>query len=423
MKILFFTHRLELGGSQTNALDLASRLSVGGHEPIVFGAPGPAVALAEQRELPYREAPDPKRHPSLQIMRALADVVERERPDLVHAWEWPQAIDAFYGAGVRPRVPLLVTSMATGYVRAIPPSVPLTAATPAVVEESRLKRRGPVWLLAPPVDTVRNAPGAVDEEVFRREHGVSADSFLIVLVSRLGEVEKAEGIERAIHATQVLGAAADVALAIVGDGPARARLQQLGDEVNARCGERRVVFTGAVNDPRTAYAAADLVLGMGGSVLRGMAFAKPAVVLGEQGFAMPLTHESAPRFIDGGWYGLGRGDVDAGELVADLQQLVADPARRRELGALGRQIVLEEYGLDHAAESLSSIYATVSCHPVNWSRALAAATSHATYLTVTAARGGLRDRRRPAVPERAASARVHDRVADDVLLESSGRHT
>ena len=67
---------------------------------------------------------------------------------------------------------------------------------------------------------------------------------------------------------------------------------------------RVVVLTGQLADPRPAYSAADVILGMGSSALRGMAFGKPLVVQGERGFWELLTPDSASVFLRDGWYGV-----------------------------------------------------------------------------------------------------------------------
>ncbi len=79
-------------------------------------------------------------------------------------------------------------------------------------------------------------------------------------------------------------------------------------------------MTGQMTDPRDAYAAADIMLGMGGSALRAMAFAKPLVVQGERGYWRLLTPESLDFFLDKGWYWLGDGS-DGAPL---LEQILVD---------------------------------------------------------------------------------------------------
>ena len=111
---------------------------------------------------------------------------------------------------------------------------------------------------------------------------------------------------------------------IVGDGAARAEVEEAAAAANARAGRRVVVLAGQLGDPRPAYAAADVVLGMGGSALRGMAFGKPLMVQGEGGFWELLTPESAPMFLRQGWYGIGSTATGA---AAERGAAGEDPAR------------------------------------------------------------------------------------------------
>jgi hypothetical protein len=105
------------------------------------------------------------------------------------------------------------------------------------------------------------------------------------------------------------------------------------------------------------YAMADIVLGMGSSALRGMAFAKPLVVQGEQAFWQLLTPESLPKFLDEGWYSRGDGVDGPGKLAAILGPLSRDPERRASLGALGRSVVTERFSLAAAGRKQAEIYA------------------------------------------------------------------
>ncbi|MBK8185465.1 MAG: glycosyltransferase [Candidatus Competibacteraceae bacterium] len=91
MKILVYAHRLEVGGTQVNAIELATALrDLHGLEVVMFAQPGPMVRLIEEKGLCFLPAPDARFHPSLARMRALSDAVRREKPDLIHAWDWWQ---------------------------------------------------------------------------------------------------------------------------------------------------------------------------------------------------------------------------------------------------------------------------------------------------------------------------------------------
>ncbi|HET9051895.1 MAG TPA: glycosyltransferase, partial [Candidatus Dormibacteraeota bacterium] len=95
MKVLLLSHPLELGGSQVCAIDLAAALrDRHGHDVVILGAPGPAEELVARRGLRHIPAPAASTHPSPAVIRGLRAVVREERPDVVHAWDWPQILDA-----------------------------------------------------------------------------------------------------------------------------------------------------------------------------------------------------------------------------------------------------------------------------------------------------------------------------------------
>jgi glycosyltransferase involved in cell wall biosynthesis len=179
---------------------------------------------------------------------------------------------------------------------------------------------------------------------------------VVTLVSRLGAALKLEGIERAIGAAALLAERTGLRLVIVGDGPARERVARAASDVNEQTGQATVTLTGELGDPRSAYAAADVVLGMGSSALRGMAFAKPLVVLGELGFAKLLTPESAGLFLWQGFYGLGDSDRRPELLAQILGPLLEDRTRQKALGAFSRQLVESRFSLCDAAIRQVDLY-------------------------------------------------------------------
>jgi glycosyltransferase involved in cell wall biosynthesis len=373
VNILVYLHHLELGGSQLNALDLAARARAGGHHVTLVGTRGPATdavrALAAARGLTVSGLPQPARRPSGAQAARLAALARRLRPDLVHAYEWQQCLEAYWGVHQPFGIPLVTTVYAMTVPRWLPPAMPLIVGTGDLARAARAARRGPVTLVEPPVDTATDHPGfdaaGLRAAEFRAAHGLAAPACLLVVVSRLVHDMKLEGISRTIDAVGALAAGGiPVRLAVVGGGPAAAVLAARAAEVNRRAGAPVIVLTGPLTDPRPAYAAADVVLGMGGSALRGMAFAKPVVVLGAGGFARLVTPASAPVFGERtGFYGDLAGGEAADPLGAVLADLIASPARRAALGAFGRDVVERRYALPAAAAAVEQVYAAAVASP------------------------------------------------------------
>lgn len=100
----------------------------------------------------------------------------------------------------------------------------------------------------------RDAPRG---EALRRDLGIASDAHLFGYVGRL---HPHKGVELAVQALAELlrmAPGAQVALCLVGDGPSRATLEALVDELGMR---GFVHFTGVVSDPLAAYSAIDTLL-------------------------------------------------------------------------------------------------------------------------------------------------------------------
>lgn len=300
-------------------------------------------------------APEGYVHPSPARMRAVHEVVRQERPDVVHVWDWFQCLEAYYSVHLPMRVPMVVTDMFMTLTRVLPKALPTTFGTPELVDLARAAGRQRVELLLPPVDVQANAPGAVDTNPFREKYGIRHDCITLVTVSRLNLSMKFESLARTIDAVGTLGSELPLQLIIVGDGGARTKLEGLASEVNERLGRPAVIFIGELLDPRPAYASADIVVGMGGSALRGMAFGKPVIIVGEQGFSAPFTPETAESFYYKGFFGLGSAHRNNNQLVADIRGIAEAPERFSVLGDFARQFAVRHYSLETVSSRLSEV--------------------------------------------------------------------
>ncbi|MEX5631249.1 glycosyltransferase family 4 protein [Parafrankia sp. FMc2] len=344
MKILVYPHHLEIGGSQTNAIDLATELrDAHGHDVVFFATPGPAAALLHERKIRLIPAPAAFGAPSARMIAALARVVREQRPDVVHAWDWPQCINSLLAFGPL-GVPFAGSDMNNLSVSAhLPKAVPMTFGTEETVDVARGLGHRRLLLLEPPVDTDRDDPAVVDGETVRAEHGIGADELLVVAVSRLVGWLKLEGLIRGIEAVGELAGDHPVRFLLVGSGTAEEDLRERAAAVNARVGREVVIVPGPMLDPRGAYAAADVVLGMGGSALRGLAFGKPVLLTGEKGFSTIVGPDTVAPLFWRGYYGVGDGTPS--DLAGQLADLLGDAALRARLGTWARDLVLDRYSL------------------------------------------------------------------------------
>jgi L-malate glycosyltransferase len=356
MRIVVYPHDLGMGGSQLNAIEIAAGVRDLGHEVVVAGRPGALVSRIEELGLEFVELPAPGKRPSPRVASALRRLVDERGIDILHGYEWPPTLEAELAAIGRPHVAVVSTVMSMAVPGFIPRGVELVVGTREIADhEIRRRGRRRTAVIEPPVDLAHNRPDLpLDVAGFRARHDLDADRVAVVAVARFAHELKLEGTLAAIDV------AADeprMQLVLVGDGPARDTVHERVARANERAGRRAVVLTGALDDPRAAYAAADVSLGMGGSALRALAFGTPLVVQGEHGFWRALTPETLDGFLWTGWYGIGDGAATGPErLRAELEPLLADPARRRELAAYGLSVVRERFSLGAAAQTQLAVY-------------------------------------------------------------------
>lgn len=362
MKILVYPTDLIIGGSQINAIDLAARTAAAGHEVMIYGRPGPLVDYIRAKGLRYIEAHNLRYRPAPQRIAQLLDLARRESIDLIHAYEWPSCLDAYLGAGIVRKVPILCTVLSMHVSPFVPASVPLVMGTADLADEAGASHRGPVWTLEPPIDAEQDSP-AIDGSAFRARLNLQPGEQLVVSVSRLALDLKLDALVRAIDAVDLLADRYPLRLALVGGGQAEAALASRARQVNERHGREVVTLAGEEFDPRPAYAAADIVVGMGSSSLRAMSMAKPVVVQGEDGFSEIFSPDTLPLFMRQGFYGLGQREPGAQRLAGQLATLLDDAALRTRLGAYGRSSIENHFSLDQASLRLQAIYSEVVAAP------------------------------------------------------------
>jgi len=352
--VLVYPHDLGIGGSQLNAIEIAAALQRRGHRVVVFGAPGALSERIADLGLEFVAAPRPGRRPSPRVARALADLVVEREIDVLHGYEWPPALECVLASRMQPSAVAVSTVMSMAVAPFLPKTLPLAVGTEAIAAAERAFGRSSVSLLEPPVDLAENHPGVVPAESL----GAAGDGrFTVGMVTRFAHQLKLEGILTAIDAVGAIARRSPIRLVIAGDGPARDEVATRAARVNAAVGAGTVILLGEVMDPRPVYESADVMLGMGGSALKALAFAKPLVVQGELGYWKLLTPATLPEFLWAGWFGVG-GSAGEGQVRLEgiLRQLLEDAGLRADMGAFGLATVQARFSVEAAAETQLAIY-------------------------------------------------------------------
>jgi glycosyltransferase involved in cell wall biosynthesis len=292
------------------------------------------------------------------VIHRLRELVEDRRFDVLHGYEWPPALEAWFATS-KPGCPAVAvaTVMSMAVAPFLPGTIPLVVGTKQIAEWERRRGRRRITTIEPPVDLTFNDPTAeCGRLAFETQYNISSEDLTVVTVTRLAHELKLEGLLTAIETISTLAEERPARLLIVGDGPARDTVQLSADRVNARARREIVTLTGEMSDPRPAYATGDVHLAMGSSALRALSFAKPVIVQGERGFFALMTPENLPDFEWAGWYGIGP-SIESGP--AQLRQALddaLDPEFRGRLGRFGRVVAERNYSLEAATERQIAVY-------------------------------------------------------------------
>jgi hypothetical protein len=326
MRILVVPKNLELGGAQIDALTMARAMTRRGHEVVVAAPPGPLEARLGEIERVDIPAPNQQ----TQRRRSLTWAARRVQPDVIHAFDEVQILDSDWAAWVTGKAGVAGSIMSARLPWTLPESIPVTVCMPHLAEFSRKWRTRPPLLLLPPVEMPTGHESA--EDLWGDNPGIR-----LLVVSRLALPFKQEGLERTFEEVSRIEGCT---LVVVGDGPHFAHFAKTARRADPSGSKIR--FAGAMVDPDPAFRAADIVLGSGGSALRGMAHGKATIVLGRRGFALPALPETVGTLAHQGLYGVGEGTQNH----PTLTELVRDENSRRRSAEAGRKLVAERYDIE-----------------------------------------------------------------------------
>jgi teichuronic acid biosynthesis glycosyltransferase TuaC len=190
----------------------------------------------------------------------------------------------------------------------------------------------------------------VNPSLFTPPDGSAVANDVILSVGNLIPIKGHELLLRSVAA--IVPSHPRLQCRIIGDGPERARLQQLARELRI---EDRIHFLG--RRPRsevaaemtrcTVFALPSWYEGLGCVYLEAMSTERPAIACRGQGIEEVIRHE------ENGWL-IEPKNLD--DLTTALRVLLSDPPLREKLGRNGRQTILQGYTLAHQAIQLLSVY-------------------------------------------------------------------
>jgi glycosyltransferase involved in cell wall biosynthesis len=358
MRVLL-VHQPVDGGVARHVADIRAGLHADGHEVITCG-PARIPGLADLPHVELELVRSIAVGRDLAAVRSLRRVIRDLAPDVIHAHSSKAGAVARVAAAGTRCAPVLYTphgyAFAGHFTRVGERSVyrrveralaPLTGGVLCVCEAEATLARA-VTPHTPVAIVPNGVPLPGDGPVNLRVAALAARGPVLATLSML---RAGKGVETLLDAMpELLRAHPDAQLAVCGDGPERASLQ---DRAAALGVAGAVHFLGAVSDPLAALRPAHVFAfpswteSLPYALLEAMSLGLPCVAsdVGGIGEAMRSGREGllvAPR--------------DAAGLAGALRALLGHPAQARALGAAARARVAEHFSLERMVSALERAY-------------------------------------------------------------------
>ena len=163
LRIATALHSPLLGGSQIATVELATELRRRGHQVDLFviDEPVDSSVMPLAAEAGFEVEVLPRQRSMHHQARLIRRYVERKQSQVLHVYNEHHWLGALAALALRssPSCEAVVTNWMMEHHPWIPPHTPLIVGFESLAADSRRLRRGPVWLLEPPVNTELDKPG------------------------------------------------------------------------------------------------------------------------------------------------------------------------------------------------------------------------------------------------------------------------
>lgn len=361
-KVMLLAIGLEVGGTETHILELASRIDRSKYDVTVCSLKSGGCLAEELRARGVRVISLEGRGKfDVRVFFRLWSLLRRERPDVIQAFLFWANIAARLFARISRAFPVISSYhdeiVSEGWwVRTIDRLTIKWSHT--IVCCSEAVRRSVCARLDGTAARYTIIPFGLDMRQFdteplatRRELGLYEGGPVLGTVCRL--VEPKKGLSVLLHAMAVLRrreGTPGCQLLIVGDGPAQARLLDLRERLGVA---PWVVFAGPRRDIARvlslvhAFVMPSLYEGFGIAILEAMAAGKPVIATSVGGI---------PEFVKDGETGLLVKPGDANALAEAMMKVLKEPEWAGRMGNEGREQVRDKFGIATVVRQHERVY-------------------------------------------------------------------
>ncbi len=296
----------------------------------------------------------------LAVMAKIRELVERTNPDVIHSHGYKA--DIYVYLSLRKADIPYVSTCHTWYDNN------LLVTLYGVVDRLVLRRYAGIVAVSDEVKQRLLKSGVRENKIYLINNGIDTRPFdnaaptlredsqgKKLTVGLVGRLSTEKGVDLFLHAAAVVSSAIPEAVfLVIGDGPDRAQLELLIDNLNLR---GSAFLLGRRDDMPSVYASLDVMVsasrkeGLPIAVLEGMA-SRRAVIATSVG--------EVPTIIQHGNTGILIPSEDSNAIAAEIIKLLKDDASRDRMGAAARQTVEDRFSATRMTADYLHVYETVA---------------------------------------------------------------
>lgn len=366
LKLLMVTMGMEIGGAETHVLELACELKRRGF--CVYVASNGGVYEKDLAAAGIRHYRLPLHNKKLTNMirsyRGLKRIIREEHIDIVHGHA---RIPSFLCGLLHKRMkfPFITTAhwvfKASPLLRLMTNWGQLTVAVSNDIKTYLIDNYGvpasDISVTINGIDTNKFSD-SIDASAVEREFGLLPDKTRIVYVSRM-DTSRSLVAHHLIQVAPKLDAEVEnLEIVIVGDGDDFSSVKAEADQVNTRVGRMLIKLTGARTDINQFIKKGNVFIGVSRSALEAMAAGKPCIIAGNEGYIGIFDESKLEEGIRTNFCCRGCRESSPEMLCQDLITLLkqSSPDELAQLGAYGRQTILEYYSVSRMAQDYMDAY-------------------------------------------------------------------
>lgn len=364
--VLLALMKLDIGGAETHAVELAKELTRRGWRVLVASNGGVYVKELTDAGIKHYSVPLQNKNPfnMLKSLHLLKKIIREEKPDIVHSHA---RIPSFLLGILHKRMhfPFVTTAhwvFSTKHgLRYLTDWGEKTLAVSEDIKTYLMENYNipasdiPVTING--IDTDKFSPEN-DGSSVRSDFGIPQDAPVIAYVSRMDA-------DRSLAAHQLIDAfpnlcetLPDLHLIVVGGGNDFDAVKAEADAANTAIGEERIRLTGGSTDIARLISPADLFVGVSRAALEAMAAGKPTIIAGNEGYIGLFTEEKIPVCIETNFCCRGC-KMSSSELLCEdiLAFFKKTPEEKAALSAFGREYVKKNYSVGRMTDDTEALYA------------------------------------------------------------------